>query len=282
MANRRPADSGAKGANSTFATRAERRAATRRDTRARSAPASENRLLQLGRRWLMPVTLVAALAAAVWIVMAGVTSPATPAANVVSPTEGSATAPVTVAEYSDYQCDYCGRWAREVEDGFRSAFVATGQVRFVWHDMAWEGQESIDAANAARCAGDEGKFWEMHDLLYRAQGATPNTGAFTKDKLKALGATLGLDGKFSACVDAGAYILAVRADSAASSNAGFSGTPAFTVNGRAYVGYQTLDQLTAAVTAAGATAGASASAQPAASAGATTGGDPSAGASTAP
>lgn len=255
MANRRPADNGA----GSFSTRAERRAAARRDTRAKPGREDGERL-QLLRRLAMPVTLVAAMVAAVWIVMAGVTSPQTPAVNAVRPIEGSANAPVVVAEYSDYQCDYCGRWAREVESAFRSAFIATGQVRFEWHDMAWEGQESVDAANAARCAGDEGKFWEMHDLLYRSQNATPNTGAFTRAKLKALGTSLGLDGKFTACVDAGAYIPAVRADSAASSNAGFSGTPAFTVNGQAFIGYQTLDQLTAAVTAAGATVGSPAAA----------------------
>ncbi len=247
MANRRRADntSGA-GANGT---RAERRAAAR--VEARSQPVrrtgSEPAIVRLGRRWLVPGIVIVAIVAAAGIIAAGLAAPPAPVANVVRPVEGSAAAPVTVAEYSDYQCDYCGRWARDVEASFRSTFIATGQVRFEWHDDAWEGQESIDAANAARCAGDQGQFWAMHDLLYTSQNATPNTGAFTKDKLKAMGVTLGLDATaYDACVDAGTYDAAVRSDTKISS-AAFSGTPAFSVNGTPFVGYQTLDQLSAAI-----------------------------------
>ena len=246
MANRRPADT-AHGA--AQATRAERRAAARADARSQPAPRSrsEPAIVRLGRRWLVPGIVVVAVIAAAGIIAAGLAAPPAPVANVVRPVEGSASAPVTVAEYSDYQCDYCGRWAREVEASFRSTFVATGKVRFEWHDDAWEGQESIDAANAARCAGDQGQFWAMHDLLYNSQNATPNTGAFTKDKLKAMGATLGLDAAaYDACIDAGTYVAAVRSDTTISS-AAFSGTPAFSVNGTPLVGYQTLDQLAAVI-----------------------------------
>ncbi len=242
-------------------TRAERRAASRQDARSRQAPRSalEPAIPRLGRRWLLPAVLVVAAVAAGGIIVAGLTAPPAPVANVARPVEGSATAPVTVAEYSDYQCDYCGRWAREVEATFRSTYVATGQVRFEWHDDAWEGQESIDAANAARCAGDQGKFWEMHDLLYTSQNATPNTGAFSKDRLKSLGASLGIaTTTYNACVDSGTYNAAVRSDTAMSSGA-FSGTPAFTVNGTPLVGYQTMDELTAAITKAAAGPSAAAS-----------------------
>ncbi len=254
MANRRPAEP-APGAGGK-AGRAQRRAAARADTRSRPAPRPDAQpaVVRLGRRWLVPGIVAVAIVAAAGIVISGLSAPPAPVANVVRPSEGSATAPVTVAEYSDYQCDYCGRWAREVEASFRSAFITTGRVRFEWHDDAWEGQESVDAANAARCAGDQGQFWAMHDLLYRSQGATPNTGAFTKDKLKAMGATLGLDATtFDACVDAGTYDAAVRADTKVAS-AAFSGTPAFSVNGTPLVGYQTMAQLTAAVDAAASSA----------------------------
>ena len=261
MASRRPAETataaGGKGV------RAQRRAAARADARAKPAPrGAEQAVLRLGRRWLVPGIVLAAIVAAAGIVISGLMAPPAPVANVVRPVEGSATAPVTVTEYSDYQCDYCGRWAREVEASFRSTFIATGHVRFEWHDDAWEGQESIDAANAARCAGDQGQFWAMHDLLYRSQGSTANTGAFTKDKLRSLGATLGLDtASFNACVDAGTYNRAVQADTASATAAGFSGTPAFSVNGQPYVGYQSLAQLTTAISAA-ASSSPSASAAP--------------------
>ena len=252
MANRHSPTPGSGGKG----TRAERRAATRQDARSRQAPRSgpEPAILQLGRRWLFPAVLVVAVIAAGGIIVSGFTASPAPVANIVRPVEGQATAPVTVAEFSDYQCDYCGRWAREVEATFRSKFIATGQVRFEWHDDAWEGQEFLDAANAARCAGDQGKFWEMHDLLYTSQNATPNTGAFSKDRLKALGASLGLAATtYNACVDSGTYNAVVRSDTAISSGA-FSGTPAFTVNGTPLVGYQTMDELTAAITEAAAAA----------------------------
>lgn len=232
-------------------TRAERRAAARQELRAKSAPAPSSRLGRLARRWAMPAVFAGAGVAAVAIVANGLMAPPKPTAKVVRPAEGSATAAVLVAEYSDYQCDYCGRWAREIESSFRSKFITTGAVRFEWHDYAWEGQESIDAANAARCAGDQDQFWPMHDLLYASQNATPNTGAYTKDKLKSMGASLGLDpAAFNACIDAGTYNDAVRADGIASQRAVGSGTPAFVIGGQVYAGYQTLDQLTAAVQAA--------------------------------
>ena len=260
MANRRPADP-AHGAGKG-STRSERRAAGHQGTRpSRPAPkAPESALARTVRRWALPAVLAVAVVVAAGVIVAGMMAPPAPVANVVRPAQGPATAAVTVAEYSDYQCDYCGRWARQVEASFNSTFVATGKVRFEWHDDAWEGQESVDAANAARCAGDQGKFWEMHDLLYNSQNATPNTGAFTKDKLKSMGATLGLNTvTFNACVDAGTYNAAVQADTAAAQSAGISGTPAFSVNGAPLEGYQTLAQMTAAIDTAAVTAPAASS-----------------------
>lgn len=246
MASRKDPDKGAP------QTRAERRAAARADARTHHGPSGPSTASRLARRWAMPAILAAAAVVAVGIVVAGMTAPPKPVANVVRPVEGAASAPVVIAEYSDYQCDYCGRWARDVEASFRTTFVDPGQVRFEWHDYAWEGQESLDAANAARCAGDQGRFWEMHDLLYQNQGSTPNAGAFTKDALKSFGTRLGLDtAAYNACVDAGTYLDAVKADSLASQATAGSGTPAFTVNGKLLVGYQSLDQMTAAIQAAG-------------------------------
>ena len=206
-----------------------------------------------------------AVVAAGGIIVAGLTAPPTPVANVVRPVEGSAAAPVTVAEYSDYQCDYCGRWSREVEATFRSTYVATGKVRFEWHDDAWEGQESIDAANAARCAGDQGQFWPMHDLLYHGaeRHGREHRRPFTKDRLKSLGA--GLDRprappRYDACVDSRDLPRRSVGSGTASPRQGAvgSGTPAFAVGGTPLAGYQTMDELTAAITkAAAAPSGAS-------------------------
>jgi protein-disulfide isomerase len=247
MAKRRT--TGSPATSAARATRAERRASARADQRARAPQPASARTGGL-RRFALPATLLGAGVIAGGIIVAGLGSPA-PAAAIVRQSAGSSTAPVVVAEYSDYQCDYCGRWSRDVEAAFRSEFVDSGQVRFEWHDMAWEGQESTDAANAAHCAGDQGQFWEMHDLLYQSQHSTPNTGAFTRANLETMGGTLGLEpSTFNACVDAGTHVAAVEADTRASSQAGFSGTPAFSVNGRVMIGYQTLDELRAAIEAA--------------------------------
>ncbi len=198
-------------------------------------------------RWAFPAFLGVAAVAAAAIVVAGLGRAAAPVAHVVRPVEGSATAPVTIAEYSDFQCDYCGQWARTVEPELQAQYIDTGIVRFEWHDMAWEGPESEAAANAARCAGDQGQFWAYHDLLYRSQGPL-NSGAFSAAHLKAFGAKLGLDTKtFDACVDANTYGSAIQADLAAATQLGINGTPTFIVNGQRLVGDQPLSAFAALI-----------------------------------
>ena len=126
----------------------------------------------------------------------------------------------------------------------------TGKARLVWHDCAWIGAESRDAANAARCAGDQGKFWEYHDLLYANQ-AGENAGAFSKDRLKAFGDQLGLEPTaFHACLDSGKYRDAVQADFADVRQKGFNGTPTFVIGNQRIVGAQPFEVFAAAIDAA--------------------------------
>jgi protein-disulfide isomerase len=208
-------------------------------------------------RLAFPAFLAATAVVAVAIVVIGLRSngaSAAAASTDTRPVEGSATAPVTIVEYSDYQCDYCGRWARTVQPQLTTDYVDTGKVRFEWHDMAWEGDESKDAANAARCAGDQGKYWPYHDLLYQSQGPV-NSGAFSKDHLKAFGAKLGLDtATFDGCIDGDTHAAAVAADFAEAGRLGIDGTPAFFVNGQRIDGAQPFSAFQAAIDAALATA----------------------------
>lgn len=183
------------------------------------------------RAWALPSVLL--LAVAVGIVFAVATrKPAPPARAEPPPVRGVATAPVVLAAYEDFQCPSCGAFARQVEPELISRYIDTGKVRLEWHDFAWYGAESNWAANAARCAGDQGKFWEYHDYLYDHQAGI-NRGAFAKSHLKEFGRAIGLDAAtFDACVDQDTHLGAVRADMDRVRDLNLVGTPSFFVNGR--------------------------------------------------
>ena len=204
------------------------------------------------RRWAFPaIFVIATIAIGVVVVASAISSRPGPASRSTRPSLGSAAAPVLVAEYGDFQCPSCGAWARSVEVSFRTAFVDTGRVRMEWHDFPWIGPESRAAANAARCAGAQNKFWPYHDLLYANQGGE-NTGAFPKSRLKAFGGQVNLDATtFDACIDGGTYDAAVQAELSAATAKGLTGTPTFEIGGQRLVGPPTLDALRAAIVAAG-------------------------------
>lgn len=153
-----------------------------------------------------------------------------PARLIVSPddnTMGDPNAPITVVEYSDFQCPACKVFFDHVEETFVSEYVATGKVRFVYHSMGlWIGQESADAAEAAYCAGEQGKFWEYHDILFANQTGE-NVGAFLAKRLIAFAGEIdGLDvGAFKSCLDSNKYTQRVNAGEAEGRQAGVQGTP---------------------------------------------------------
>jgi protein-disulfide isomerase len=104
---------------------------------------------------------------------------------------GSSKAPVTVIEYSDFQCPFCGKFFRETEQTLIDSYIKEGKIRFAHRDFAFLGDESTAAAEAARCAGDQDKFWEYHDYLYNHQNGE-NQGNFSNINLKSFAASLGL------------------------------------------------------------------------------------------
>lgn len=159
---------------------------------------------------------------------------------------GEASAPVTVEEWGDFQCPACRAFALTTEPQLRSAYVATGKVRFVFRNMAFIGQESIWAAEAAECAGDEGRFFDFHDKLYALQGVE-NGGTFSKANLMKIGHDLGLSVTFDACVTNDRYMQRVRDDTAAGQQKGVTATPTLFVNGRMVEGGQSIEQLRAII-----------------------------------
>ncbi|MBI2635397.1 MAG: DsbA family protein [Parcubacteria group bacterium] len=149
---------------------------------------------------------------------------------------GDKNAPVTMIEYGDFQCPFCGRFFKETESTLREKYIKTGKIKFIYRDFAFLGPESTWAANAARCAGEQGKFWEYHDYLYSNQRGE-NQGAFSKDNLKGFAKVVGLDSaKFNSCLDSDKYNDAVSKETKAGGEAGVTGTPASFINGVLYAG----------------------------------------------
>ena len=140
-------------------------------------------------------------------------------------TVGNAGAKVTVIEYADFQCPFCGRFFSDAGKTINDNYVKTGKVFFVYRDFAFLGPESVKAAEAARCANDQGKFWEYHDYLFSHQNGE-NKGNFADANLKSFAKTLGLDTTaFNQCLDSGKYTKAVSEETDAGAKAGVQGTP---------------------------------------------------------
>jgi protein-disulfide isomerase len=150
---------------------------------------------------------------------------------------GDPNAPVKIVEYSDFQCPYCRDYAEQVEPAVVEEFVNTGKVYFTYRSMAkWIGQESMDAAEAAYCAGDQGKFWEYHDVLFgNWQGE--NVGSFSSKKLEEFAKYLKLNvSEFNSCRNSNKHLDQVNQDRADGDKLGIQGTPSFFINGKPYAG----------------------------------------------
>src|SRR5206468_2296125 len=88
-----------------------------------------------------------------------------------NPFKGQKTAPLTMVEFTDYQCPFCGRYARETYAQIEKEYIATGKVKYVLLDLPLESihKFAFKAAQVANCAGEQGKYWEMHDRLFANQ-----------------------------------------------------------------------------------------------------------------
>lgn len=152
--------------------------------------------------------------------------------------KGSPDAPVTIIEFSDFQCPYCGRFALEAGTQIDEKYIQSGQVRFGYRHFAFLGEPSLWAAEASECAADQDAFWEYHDHLVQRL-AVEGKRDFTKENLKLFADELGLDtGTFNACLDQGKYAAIVQEVSASAEALGVRSTPSFLVNGREMMGAQ--------------------------------------------
>lgn len=164
-----------------------------------------------------------------------------------APSQGPADAPVTIVEFSDYQCPYCKRFRDETMDRLLEQYE--GQLRFVYRDFPLSSihPEALQAAEAARCAHEQGQFWAMHDQLFAGQpewARAPDA----PEIFKGYAADLGLDAdEFAVCLDSGRYTEIISQDFRAGAQYGVQGTPTFFVNGRKLVGAQPLSAFEAII-----------------------------------
>lgn len=153
-----------------------------------------------------------------------------------APILGDPNAPVAVVEFADFQCPFCGRFYKTTAKSIINNYVKNGQVKFIYRDFAFLGEESSAAAQAARCAGDQGKFWQYHDYLYEHQNGE-NQGTFANYHLKSFAQSLGLNADmFNGCLDSGTYKQDVENDTALGRKFGVTGTPTNFVNGKVITG----------------------------------------------
>jgi protein-disulfide isomerase len=149
---------------------------------------------------------------------------------------GHADAPLTLEMFGDFQCPVCREFARTTEPSLMTNYVETGKVKFVWRDFAWIGVESFLAAQAARCAGQQGHFWAFHDYLFAHQQGE-NLGTFSQQNLSMIAANGGLEpNSFGACMNSGQEPQAIQRAVSFGISLGIDVTPAFLINGDLRIG----------------------------------------------
>jgi protein-disulfide isomerase len=154
---------------------------------------------------------------------------------------GDPNAPVKVEEYADFQCPYCAAFVQKVEPGIIENYVVPGKVYFTFIPYSFIGSESVRAAEAAYCAADQNKFWDLHDVLFSNQ-AGENTGGFADNKLIQLAQKAGLKmADFRPCFDNSQYLQQVKDDLQQGQTRGVTGTPYFFVNGQGPVDQSQLE-----------------------------------------
>jgi protein-disulfide isomerase len=126
-----------------------------------------------------------------------------------APVLGDANAPHTIIEFGDFQCTFCTKLYTDVDAQIRADFIQTGKAKMVFKTLTFIGPESVATGLASECAKAQGKFWDFHDAIYKAEQAeetagkqSENSGNLTKDFFVKTAQSLGMDtAKFTTCYD---------------------------------------------------------------------------------
>jgi protein-disulfide isomerase len=148
---------------------------------------------------------------------------------------GAASAKVTIVEFGDYQCPVCRAFWQQVESRLRKEYVDTGKVKLIFADfpVVQIHPDAVLAARAVDCAGDQHKYWEYHDKVFREQGRDDEVFRFGPRDLKKWARDSNLEmSAFNQCLDSGRHTDDVARDKEAGDKLGIRGTPTFLVNNR--------------------------------------------------
>ncbi|MCK1795562.1 thioredoxin domain-containing protein [Streptomyces sp. XM4193] len=155
---------------------------------------------------------------------------------------GAADAPVVMIEYSDFQCPFCGKFARDTKPSLVRKYVDEGVLRIEWRQFPIFGKESENAARASWAAGRQGKFWQFHDVAF-GEERKKNSGAFSRDGVEQMAKEAGVEdlAKFAEDMKSADATAALREDMNEGYGLGVSSTPAFLVNGTPVLGAQSAE-----------------------------------------
>lgn len=148
-----------------------------------------------------------------------------------SPLLGDPNAPLTLVEFGDYQCFFCNKHFHNTEEAILTNYIQTGKVKMIFKDFTIIGPDSVNAAHAAHCANDQGKFWEYHDMLYNNWSGENNGWASSENLLRfAKDVSLDID-QFTQCMLSATHQQKIVASNNDAKTLGLSGTPGFFVIG---------------------------------------------------
>ncbi len=161
-----------------------------------------------------------------------------PATTTLVAGKGSPDAPVMIIEWADFQCPFCGRFYRQSLPRLEEEYLSTGEARLVYKDFPLRfHQYAQKAAEAGKCALEQGRFWEFHDKVFE------NQRNITIENLKRWAVEGGLDEeRFNECLDSGRMAAVVQDEMAEGQAAGVRGTPTFLINGELVVGAQPYEE----------------------------------------
>ncbi len=168
---------------------------------------------------------------------------------------GDADAPVTIVEFSEYQCPYCARFYEGAYPEIKEKYVETGKVKIVFRDMPLQFHAgAYPAALAAECVRDQGgddMYFEMHDALFEDQSVLSGDEESVNEALLGLATDIGVDlDEYNSCVESDKFKEEIEADTADGNSVGITGTPSFIINGEILVGAQPFEAFEAIIEAA--------------------------------
>lgn len=222
---------------------------TRAQVRAEAESARKRRLLLIGGAVAAAVLVAAVL---IWTNRESSNLPTLKSVDAAAiaavPTEGRVigdpNAPVRLVEYGDYQCPACAAFDEQVFPLLLSKYIATGKISFEFRDLAFLGNDSVTAAEAAACAIDQDGFWPYHQTIY-ANHFGENLGNLSESRLLKMADLSGLDrDAIASCLDAGTYAADVQQMRQEASQLGLTSTPSFVLNGEPipWQGWDALEQ----------------------------------------